>query len=89
MRERCNNSNHPAFQWYGGKGIRVCEQWSTYEGFRDWALTNGYAHDASLNKADRLSIDRIDPDGNYEPGNCQWIPLRDNCRRQEVSHLLL
>lgn len=89
MRERCNNSNHPAFKWYGGKGVRVCEQWTTYEGFREWAQANGYSHDASLNKADRLSIDRIDPDGNYEPGNCHWIPLRDNCRRQEVSHLLL
>lgn len=70
MRNRCSNSNRPDFKWYGGKGIKVCDEWNDFTIFRDWALNNGYT--------DELTIDRIDSNKNYEPDNCQWITQAKN-----------
>ena len=65
LRERCNNHNHPKYPNYGGRGIKVCEEWNDYAAFHWWALLNGYT--------DELSIDRINNDGDYEPTNCRWV----------------
>lgn len=80
MRARCRGP-HKSFRHYGERGIRVCQGWQDFEAFQAWALANGYEHDPLVPRADRLSIDRIDPDGNYEPGNCRFIPLRKNAAR--------
>lgn len=65
MRQRCEKPHCTGWHKYGAKGIRVCEEWSTFETFRDWAYENGYSED--------LTIDRINPKGNYEPSNCRWV----------------
>ena len=73
MIKRCNNKNLKIYKYYGGRGIKVCDEWSGdngYESFRNWAINNGYN--------DTLSIDRINNDGNYEPNNCQWISMSEN-----------
>ena len=69
MRQRCQNPNSTKFADYGGRGIKVCEEWQSYPVFRDWALSHGYADD--------LSIDRINVNGNYEPNNCRWATMKE------------
>ena len=65
MKGRCYNSANTSYINYGGRGIKVCDEWkSSYTAFRSWSLANGYL--------DSLSIDRIDSDGDYEPSNCRW-----------------
>jgi hypothetical protein len=73
MKQRCSNPNRGTYKWYGGKGVKVCSQWNSYPDFKRWALANGYN--------ETLSIDRIDPMGDYSPENCQWITLADNAKR--------
>ena len=66
MRNRCYRKSNKYYYNYGGRGICVCDTWkNSFEAFRDWALSNGYD--------DRLMLDRIDNDGNYEPNNCRWV----------------
>ena len=80
MKSRCGNPNNPKFKHYGKRGISVCEDWSDFVVFRDWALTNGYS--------DELSIERKDNDLGYSPDNCTWIPFaeqRINQRRTKLT----
>jgi hypothetical protein len=82
MMARCNNPNSFKFDCYGGRGIRVCEEWLKFENFYVWAVQNGYK--------DGLTIERIDVNGNYEPSNCRWIPQRQqyyNQRRTKFINL--
>lgn len=64
MINRCKNSKVESYYLYGGRGISVCDEWQKFEPFRDWALSNGYK--------ENLSIDRIDNELGYFPGNCKW-----------------
>ena len=65
MRKRCSNPNDYSWRIYGGKGIKVCDDWmNSFEAFKSWSLENGYSDD--------LSIDRINSCGDYEPSNCRW-----------------
>lgn len=81
MKQRCENPNNPGYKWYGAKGICVCDEWKDYIGFSNWAYSNGYKDIANVPRSQRLSIDRIDSNGNYCPENCQWITVGENTRR--------
>lgn len=76
MKGRCNNPNNSSYKNYGGRGIKVCEEWNDFITFYNWSMNNGYD--------DSLTIDRINVDGNYEPQNCTWadsITQANNTRR--------
>jgi len=64
MNQRCKNPNNGMYKLYGGRGVTVCSEWSNFQNFKIWSLANGWL--------EGLSIDRIDPHGNYEPNNCRW-----------------
>lgn len=78
MLNRCYNTNIDHYHMYGGRGITVCKEWKyDYTAFKEWALGNGYQ--------EGLSLDRIDVNGNYEPSNCRWIALEDQCHNKRQS----
>lgn len=77
MLTRCRNKNRPEWMNYGGRGVTVCERWQ--RGFRFFLEDMG-------EKPDGYSIDRIDPEGNYEPSNCRWIPMSE--QRKTTRHYL-
>jgi len=79
MMSRCYNPNNTKYYRYGGRGIKVCEQWKNKENFFKWALDSGWK--------EGLSIDRIFLDGNYEPKNCQWISISNNSRKKSTTKL--
>ena len=71
MIQRCHNENHKSFKQYGQRGIQVCQAWrDSWDAYAEWALANGYEPG--------LSVDRIDNDGNYEPGNVRFVPMSEN-----------
>ena len=76
MLNRCDNPNNQSFGDYGGRGIKVCEEWRSVQVFADWAMKNGYDDD--------LTIERINNDGDYEPSNCEWIPKGEQVLNQRV-----
>lgn len=64
MRKRCMNPNDPGFPNYGGRGISICDEWSEFSVFQEWALNAGYK--------ETLSIERLDVNAGYGPSNCIW-----------------
>lgn len=80
IRQRCNNPNKKSYVNYGGRGVKVCDDWDNYLNFKEWAISNGYEDD--------LTIERIDPNGNYEPSNCTWIPKGDQSKNRRSCNFL-
>jgi hypothetical protein len=79
MKARCHNKNATRCERYGGRGIKVCDEWNDYVKFKEWALANGWTKG--------LTIDRIDNDGNYEPGNCRFISRIENAKKRRYDNM--
>lgn len=73
MRQRCGNPNSPRYANYGGRGIKVCEEWqNSYNAFKKYIGE----------KPPNYSLDRIDNDGDYEPGNVRWATMKEQRSNQ-------
>lgn len=79
MKTRCNNPNADNYRFYGGRGIAVCERWNSFDNF--------FA-DMGQPPTDNHTLDRIDPNGNYEPSNCRWLTIEKQQRNKRSNVFL-
>ena len=78
MRDRCRREGSKHFKHYGGRGISVCKEWDSFEQF---------VQDVGARPSMQHQLDRIDNDGNYEPGNCRWVLPATNVRNSRLAKL--
>lgn len=94
MKTRCYNKNHQHYALYGGRGIKICDDWNTpddpsigFMRFYKWSLNNGYYDQPKDTPySELLSIDRIGPNGDYTPDNCRWITIREQQSNKRNNH---
>jgi len=80
IRDRCNCSTSGHYGDYGGRGIFVCEEWSIFQNFSDWAKVNGYT--------DYLTLERKNNNLGYSPDNCKWATQKEQCNNTRRSRKL-
>lgn len=78
IKQRCYDSNSTNYKNYGGRGIKMCDEWLTFDGFRKWADEHP--------RLEGTSLDRIDVNGDYEPSNCKWATRKEQGRNTRVNH---
>lgn len=79
MKNRCNNENYHRFDRYGGRGIKVCKRWE--ESFLEFHTDMG-------ERPEGFTIERMDNDGDYEPGNCKWADNKEQCRNRSSNRII-
>ena len=80
MKNRCNGLKKRDKKNYFERGITYCIDWERFEPFKDWALSDGYRDD--------LTLDRVDNNGNYEPNNCRWITRAEQNLNTRQNHFI-
>ena len=77
---RCYRKEHSSYKYYGGRGIKVCDEWQAFEPFYQWALNTGYS--------ENLTLDRINNNGNYEPSNCRWATAKEQANNRRANRIV-
>ena len=78
IKQRCYNPKHKFYKDYGDRGITMCSEWlNDYKAFEKWCMNSGYQRG--------LEVDRIDNNGNYEPNNCKWMPMKEQARNRRTN----
>lgn len=78
MKSRCYNKKSINYKYYGGRGIRICDEWlESFDNFYQWAIVNGYSNE--------LTIDRIDSNKDYAPDNCRWSTKKEQSYNRSMS----
>lgn len=72
MKARCLNPNHSRYQYYGGRGIKVCDRWLIFKNFLE---------DMGI-RLNGMTLERVNNDGNYEPSNCKWATWSEQMNNQ-------
>ena len=86
MKRRCYNTKCQDYPLYGGRGIKMCEEWlKNRKTFFEWAIDNGYSIDSTYMQC---TLDRIDVNGNYEPSNCRFVDITTQCNNRRSNHLI-
>lgn len=80
MIARCENPDIEGYKNYGGRGIKVCEEWHNLKEFAEWAFESGYS--------ENLTIERKDVDGDYCPENCCWETMKVQCNNKRNNHYI-
>lgn len=80
MMQRCENPNVERYSHYGGRGIKVCDEWHNFKNFKEWAKSSGYS--------ENLTLDRINVDGNYCPDNCRWVSWNVQANNTTRNHYI-
>jgi hypothetical protein len=80
MGERCNNPNSDKWEDYGGRGIKVCDRWQGDRGFQNFLADMGP-------RPKGMTLDRKDPNGNYEPSNCRWATAQKQSQNQRRNRI--
>jgi hypothetical protein len=80
MKDRCRRPNNKAFPAYGGRGIRVCDRWR-----HDFL---NFVQDMGPRPTKAHTLERINNDGNYEPGNCRWATRKEQLNNTRINHFV-
>lgn len=79
-KSRCRNPNNKDYARYGGRGVKFSSEWEHFKPFLEWAISSGWK--------DGLTLDRIDPNGDYEPSNCRWATVKEQNNNRRNNYFL-
>jgi hypothetical protein len=80
IKQRCHNPKHDRYNYYGGRGIAVCDEWR--------GSFKAFIEHIGPKPSPAHTIERIDNDGGYGPGNVRWVTVKEQCRNRRTSHLV-
>jgi transposase len=89
MKGRCYSKKFKGYNSYGGRGIKVCNEWlNDFMAFHDWAYSNGYKEEVLPNGRNKWTLDRINVNGDYCPENCRWITVQEQAFNRRENRLI-